>query len=173
MTFTHLRREIEPRWVAEYVVRFYKDYPVRFRVPLGPIPERLTEEFGKGKAVRMFRPWRPEVDAIVIKPDRLILIEAKIFKYMDGLSKLPVYKALVPQTPELKPYERFPIEMELVLPGRIPWVENAAKAAGVKTVIWAPVWIQEIWIERDKYWTKETVELRERRKEILRRLGFV
>jgi len=171
-TFSRIRREIEPRWVAEYCVKFYPNYPVRYRCPLGPIPEQLEEMYGVGKGKRVFRPWRPEVDALIILPDRLILVEGKVFKYMDGVSKLPVYKSLVPQTPELKPYWHLPIEMHFLIVKELAWVKEAAERMGVKLIAWAPVWVQEIWLERNKYWTKEMVELRERRKEVLRRLGF-
>ena len=91
MGHTKSRREIEPRWVSEYVATHYARHKVRLRVPLGPVPEYLKKAHGTPKAIRIYRPWRPEVDCLVIMPGALVLIEAKIFKYMDGLSKLPVY----------------------------------------------------------------------------------
>jgi len=171
--FTKMRREIEPKWVAEYCSKFYGKYAVRYRCPLGPVPKELVELHGLEKALRMYRPWRPEVDALVIAKDKLILIEAKVRKVMDGLSKLPIYKMLVPQTPELKVYHGWPIEMELLVVKAVePWI-TVAKNMGIRLVEWAPTWVWEIWRQRDLYWTKEAVELRERRKEVLKRLGFI
>jgi len=169
---TKLRREIEPRWVSEYVAANYKDFPVRFRVPLGAIPKGLAEEMGEAKALAFFRPWRPEVDAIVILPRHLILIEGKIFKVMDGLSKLPIYKSLVPLTPELAEYRDFPVIMQLLCVRPLPWVEQAAAQNDVKIVPWAPDWLIKIWEERDKYWTREEVLKREDRKKTLKALGY-
>jgi len=171
--FTRLRREIEPRWVAEYIVKFYPHYPVRYRVALGPVPEELVKAHGLSKALRIYRAWRPEADALLILPDRLVLVEAKIFKVMDGISKLPIYKALIPKTPELAPYHHLPVEAKLLLVRAVePWI-TAAKEYGIELVNWVPTWVEEIWLQRDLYWTKEAVELRERRKEVLRRLGFI
>jgi len=172
-SFTRVRREIEPRWVSEYCAKFYPNYPVRYRVPLGPVPEEMIKEHGLSKAIRMYRPWRPEVDALVIQPRQLILIEAKVFKVMDGLAKLPIYKTLFHQTPELAPYRGFPVEMHLLVVRAVePWI-TAAKTHGVKLIEWSPVWVREVWLQKDLYWTREAVELRERRKQVLRRLGFI
>jgi len=169
---TKLRREIEPRWVSEYIVKHYPKYPVKLRCPLGPIPENLKKIHGEEKAIRVYRPWRPEVDALVIMPGALLLIEAKIFKYMDGLSKLPVYASLVPATPELKEYKDMPVKMQLLVPVDIPWVRTACQKMGVDMVVWAPDWLKKIWEERDKYWSPEELIKREKRKQVLRRLGY-
>jgi len=169
---TKIRREIEPRWVSEYVAEVYGKFPARFRVPLGSIPSGLEETYGVGKARAVFRPWRPEVDAVVILPRYLVLIEGKIFKLMDGLSKLPVYKGLVPLTPELQEFKEREILMELLVVKPLPWVEEAASANGVKVVTWAPDWVIKIWEERDKYWTREHTLRREERKKTLRSLGY-
>ena len=172
MPFTRLRREVETRWVPQYVAQFYPKFPVRFRCPLGPVPPELTGEVRIEKAIKIARPWRPEVDALVIKPDELVLIEGKIWKYMDGLSKLPFYKSMVPKTPELKDHWGKSIRMELILPVEIPWVIEYAKGSGVEVKIWGPDWVLDIWREKDIYWQKPAVEVREHRKEILRRLGY-
>lgn len=170
--FTKLRREIEPRWVSAYIKEFYPDEEVRLRCPLGPIPIELQKLYGPAKAARVYRPSRPEVDALIVLPGALLLIEAKIFKYMDGLSKLPVYKSLVPKTPELLVFEGRPVLMHLLLPTLIPWVKAAAPDLGVEVYDWAPDWVIQIWEERDKYWTPEARMKRRERKELLARLGF-
>jgi len=169
---TKLRREIEPRWVAEYVLANYPEDPVKYRVPLGAIPTDVEERLGPEKARRSFRPWRPEVDALVLQKARLILVEGKIFKYMDGLSKLPIYKSLIPSTPELQAYKALPVDMELLLVRPVSWVTEAAEKAGVRIVLWAPPWIIPIWEERDKYWAPDAVAAREQRKEVLKKLGY-
>jgi hypothetical protein len=169
---TKVRREIEPRWVSEYLTYFYSDAEIRLRVPLGPFLPGVGEQMGADKARRVSRPWRPEVDAVVIRPDKLILIEGKIFKVMDGLSKLPVYKSLVPDTPELEEHKTKPVDMQLLVVRPLSWVVSAAEKAGIKVVEWAPPWIVQIWEERDRYWAPEAVKRREERKETLKRLGF-
>jgi len=170
--FTRKRREIEPRWVSEYVAEHFSQHRVKLRCPLGPIPEELTKRLGYEKARRMYRPSRPEVDALIHLPGAILLIEAKIQKYMDGLAKLAVYKSLVPFTPELAKERVEEIIMRLLIPHEIPWVKTACVRTGVEYQIYAPDWILEIWEDRDKYWTPAKVFERERRKKILENLGF-
>jgi len=172
MAQTKTRRLIEPRWVSEYVVMTYPPHIHRFGVPLGPIPDELTKAVGTAKAIRQYRPWRPEADALVIMPKRMVLLEGKVFKYMDGLSKLPFYKSLIPRTPELQEYLDREVQMVLLLPVEIDWVRIAALDHGVDVVVWCPDWLRPIWEERDKYWSKENMFMREKRKEVLRELGY-
>lgn len=172
MAFTKPRRELEPRWVSEYMAATYPKAEVRMRVPLGPIPKETQADYGLMKGLRVYRPWRPEVDAAARWTNKTILVEAKIFKYMDGLSKLPVYKSLLPDTPELA---HWPTEviMELLIPVPITWVLSAAQNVGVRVVSsFVPEYIRQVWDERDKYWTKDAIALREERKRKLQELGM-
>jgi len=168
--YTRLRRELEPRWVSWYVAKTYPRAQVRLRCPLGPVPEALKDLHGPGKAAQVYRPWRPEVDALVIDETKIILVEAKIQKYMDGLSKLPVYRDLIPTTPELTEFRHLSVNMILLIPAKVDWVEEAAKKSGVRIVVEAPDFIGEAWEDRDKYWTPEAVRERERRKKLIRRM---
>jgi hypothetical protein len=155
-----------------YCAEHYPTAEVRLSCPLGGIPKETLRDYGLLKGLRVYRPWRPEVDGVVILKNMVILIEAKVFKYMDGLSKLPVYKSLIPQTPELKHVAHLPVYMKLLIPYRIPWVLEAAKDLGVTVEVWTPDFIREVWEERDKYWTKEKVEEREERKRKLMEMGY-
>ena len=171
--FTKVRREIEPRWVSWYIKENYPDAEIRLRCPLGPIPDELKELYGPAKAARVYRPSRPEVDALVVLDDAILLVEAKILKYMDGLAKLPVYAALVRKTAELDVLMPRKIIMHLLLPRQIPWVRSVAQELGVTVKISSPQWVMDIWEERDKYWTPTARMRRNDRKAILKGLGFV
>lgn len=172
MAFSRPRRELEPRWVSEYMATTYPKAEVRLRVPLGGIPKETAANYGLLKGLRVYRPWRPEVDAAARWSNKTILVEAKIFKYMDGLSKLPVYKSLVPSTPELQHWPT-DIIMELLIPMPIPWVADAASEQGVRVITsFVPDYIKQAWEERDKYWTKEQMDLREERKRKLQEIGY-
>ena len=173
LSASKLRQEIEPQWVSWYIKEYYPDAEVRMRCPLGPIPDELKQLYGPAKAARVYRPSRPEIDALVILPGALLLIEAKVIRYMDGLAKLPVYAALVPLTPELLVFRKLPILMHLLLPVRIPWVIAAAPALGVEVITAAPDWVLRKWEDRDKSWTAEARMRRAERKALLKQLGFV
>lgn len=169
---TKLRRDIEPAWVAEYVATFYPKAVVKLRCPLGRAPAALVEAIGEQRALNLYRPSRPEVDACVLWGKKIILIEAKIFKFMDGLAKLPVYAAVAPDTPELKDFKTWEIVMELLVTKKLAWVEDAAIKQNIKLVEWSPKWVKEIWDQRNEYWTAEAQEKRDQRKKVLKRLGY-
>jgi hypothetical protein len=172
MAFTKPRRELEPRWVSEYVAQTFPKAEVRQRVPLGPIPKETQKDYGLMKGLRVYRPWRPEVDAAARWGNKTFLVEAKIFKYMDGLSKLPVYKGLIPSTPELAHWPET-VEMILLIPAPITWVQQAAVDLDVRVVSnFVPDYIKQAWDERDKYWTREAIAAREERKRKLEEAGF-
>jgi len=169
---TKVREEHEARYVSEYILEKFPERTYKLRAPLGGPPPEWVQEMGEEKALRTYRPYRPEVDAIVIEEDRLILIEGKILKVMDGISKLPVYRFLVPVTPELAEYHELEIEARLVTPHPPFWAEQYAKHADIIVDIWEPEWIQEYHKRMDRYWTKEARAERAKRKEVLKGLGF-
>ena len=172
LSFTKVRREIEPKWVSWYVKEHYPDAEVRLRCPLGPLPAELKQLHGPAKAARVYRPSRPEVDALIIMDDELILIEAKIQKYMDGLAKLPVYASLVPETDELSVFHDRPLTMHLLIPVLIPWVVAAAPRLDVTVKTSAPDWLLPIWEERDKYWQPAARIKRADRRAFLKSMGY-
>lgn len=172
MSYTRLRRELEPRWVSEYVVKTYPNFEARYRSPLGPIPVETQANYGLLKGLRVYRPWRPEADALVKLPRFTLVIEAKIFRYMDGLAKLPVYASLVKSTPELRPWPQDTLT-QLLIPASIPWVLAAAQTQKTEVIThFVPDYIKLEWEARDRYWTKEAIARREERKAKLKEAGM-
>ncbi len=154
-------RQIEVRMVAEYLKENYSKYSFITKQPLGKVPEELMTTEGYKRAIGMWRPYRPEVDAVVIMPGALILIEAKVKSVIDGCAKLPLYKSLIPFTPELKAYWKLPIEMELVVAETNPNLEIMARDTGVRLKVYCPDWLQEIINSWNLYWTAEYRHQRE------------
>jgi len=148
-------RQVEVRMVAEYLKETYPQYPFINKQPLGKVPEELMTALGYKRAVGMTRPFRPEVDAVVIMPGALILVEAKVWNIVNGLAKLPLYKSLVPFTPELKEYQKLPIVMELVVGWTNPNLEIMARDAGVTVRVFCPSWLGEVVESQHRYWTRE------------------
>ncbi len=159
--------------LAEYLKAFYPNHRVKQGCPLGPIPESLKFEYGTAKAYRVARPMRPEVDALIYDGSRLILIEAKITRWVDGLSKLPMYAAMIGETEELKEYWGWPRIMRLVIPFVQENMQVTARALGVEIAQYS---VPEI----DKYLSEElpyyqTAEYRHKRADLLvarRNLGL-
>ncbi len=156
-------RPREARLVAEYVAATFpldRGWTIRQRVPLGPATEQATAAFGPVKGLRASRPYRPEVDAVAHRPTEVVMVEGKIFKVIDGLAKLPIYKDLWPSTPEAREMKNWPVEMRLVAPRTAPWFEEAARAKNITVVVYRPDWVDEYELEYQKYWTKEYRESR-------------
>ena len=151
--------------LAEYIKAFYPNHRVKLGCPLGPVAESLIFEYGAAKAYKVARPMRPEVDALIWDDKRLILVEAKILRWVDGLSKLPLYSSMVPQTPELQEYISWPRVVRLVIPFVQENMAAVASSWGIEVVQFS---IPEI----DKYLTEElpyyqTAEYRQKRVELL------
>jgi hypothetical protein len=136
-------KQRERRYVPEYV---NDTYPVRvavfYNMAVGPAPEALYAAHPEIPREH-FRRWRFWIDAVVILRDKMVLVEGKIRKPAEGLGQLLMYKALLPQTPELSPYRDLPVEMVLVTPRPDPRVIGVAASLGVKVDIWTRDWVQD------------------------------
>jgi hypothetical protein len=148
-------QQVETRLVAEYLKDQYSNLSYIAKQPLGLVSEELLRTEGYEKGLRMQRPSRPEVDAVVIHPKWLIIIEAKVWHIVDGAAKLPFYKSLVPFTPELKKYLGRDILMELVVPWTNPNLEIMCRDAGIRLKVYRPEWINEVVNRVTEYGTRE------------------
>jgi len=169
---TKVREENEARYVSDYILERFPGERYKLRVPLGNAPERWIEEMGAEKALRSYRSYRPEADAIVITEEKMILIEGKIFRVMDGISKLVVYRFLIPDTPELSEYQDRPIETRLVTPQPPYWATRFADHEGIEIDMYEPDWIQHYKERYNRYWTSEERAERAKRREVLKGLGM-
>ncbi len=159
-------QQVETRMIAEYLAAEYSKFSFITSVPLGVVSEKLMETEGTKRAIGLSRPYRPEVDAVVILPRYLVLVEAKVWNIVNGLAKLPMYKSLVPVTPELAPYKGLEIIMELVVGWSNTNLELMASGAGVRVKVYCPAWLQEVVDGMQKYWTKEYRDARQRKLEL-------
>ena len=148
-------QQVETRLVAEYLKDTYPQFSSIAKQPLGLISEELLKTEGYVKGLRMQRPSRPEVDAIVLLPRYFVLIEAKVWHIVDGMAKLPLYKSLIPFTPELKQYQPREVIMELVVPWSNPNLEVMCRDANIRLVVYCPEWIAEVVNRVQLYGTRE------------------
>ena len=163
-------RQVETRLVSEYLKANYPEFPVIMKQPLGVVSEELMKKEGYKRALGLTRPFRPEVDAVVVLPHNLLIIEAKVWSIVNGLAKLPLYKSLVPVTPELKQYMPRGVIMQLVVGWTNPNLEIMARGLDVEVKLYCPDWLQEVVAGMHNYWTREYQE--ERQKKIAMREYF-
>lgn len=148
-------RQVETRLVAEYLKERYSEFTFIMKQPLGAIPDEIIKTEGYKRALGLLRPFRPEVDAVVILPRYFLIIEAKVWSIIDGLAKLPLYKSLIPVTPELKQYMPREVLMQLVVGWTNPNLEIMARSVGVEVKVYRPDWVVEVVEGMHHYWTRE------------------
>lgn len=165
-------RQVEVRMLNEYLLLIYPKFRAIIDVPLGTVSESLQAQVGYQKALGITRPYRPAADAIVILPRYLLLIEAKVWNVVNGLAKLPLYKSLVPVTPELAPYKDREVLMELVVGQTNRNLEIMAQSMGVTIKLYKPPWLQEVVDGMNKYWTADYRRQREDKLAMRRTLGL-
>jgi len=161
----------EKRLISEWRAARYPRDPHILGCPLGAVDSELVAREGLSRAIRIARPWRLEADAVVIRPTRLIVAEAKIFRPRDGVGDLLVYKPLVPLTPELADYKDLPVELVLVVPLVTNVVREMASASGIRVDIFSPAWVADFIEEHQKYWTPEYRQARAEKLQVRKALG--
>lgn len=164
-------QQVETRMVSEYLVQQYPKFTAMQAVPLGAIDNALMATAGYQKAIGLSRPYRPEADAIVILPNYLLLIEAKVWNVVNGLSKLPLYASLVPVTPELQQYMPRQILMELVVGTTNSNLQTMAAKMGVSIKLYNPPWLQDVVNSMNLYWTADYQAERQRKLAMRKTLG--
>jgi len=147
--------------LAEYLKINYSKFPTIQKQPLGAIDEEIAKKEGMARAIGLMRPFRPEIDGIVILPGALLLVEAKVWNVVNGLAKLPLYASLVPYTPELKQHRHLHIIMELVVGWTYDNLEIMARDAGVRVRVYCPPWLEKVKDEMHNYWTSDYRRARE------------
>lgn len=133
----------EQRLVAEFVARFYPDAESRTHVHLGSMPTRLKGRWSSESDERLVGVFRRWADALVILPDRLLLIEGKILPQPGVISQLKLYGELIPKTPELAQHKHKPIEMVLVCAIEDPLISELARREGITVRIFHPAWVDD------------------------------
>jgi hypothetical protein len=135
------REEVEMKYVHEWIAKnFPNAIRVMTQVPMGDTPQQLA----KGRTdVDAYWFWRygPRADAIIVLPDKVILVEAETKRPVVGLSELEVYANEFYRSPHLAAYTRLPLEVVLLTP---VWDRHTAEVCakkGWKYVIWCPDWL--------------------------------
>jgi hypothetical protein len=146
-------QQVETRMISEYMLQNYGKFTYTLAVPLGSLPQELLETQGMARTMGIMRPYRPEVDAVVVLPRHLIIVEAKVWNLINGLSKLPLYKSLVPTTPELQQYMPREVLMQLVVGWTNPNLERMAREVAVDLRVFCPPWLKDIVDKMHNYWT--------------------
>lgn len=162
----------ERQFILDYITARYPDNRVKYNCPLGLPPARLVATFGLTQSLKLAMGSRLMVDAVVWEDNKLILVEAKIREWVNGIAKLPIYKMLVPTTPELEEYWSWPVEMVLALPYTSDYIESTAELVGVRVDSYTSAAVDESMAMVQKYQTPEWRRSQAERRATLERLGL-
>lgn len=127
--------------VTEYLSRRYPRTRCLTRVRLGsPKGEALLPGYTpeERRAVSVWRRW---ADALVLLEDRVILIEAAIRPEPGDISKLELYRLLLPHTPELEAHKHKRIEMVLLYAIEDPATIYLARTHDIRCIHYEPLWL--------------------------------
>lgn len=129
--------------VAEYIQATYPADEVLMRQRLGTMMQGGDRPGGTDAENAMQGVFRRWADAIVITGDSLIVVEASLRSDAGDPSKLLIYGRLVPHTPELTPFLKRRLVLELVVAVEDPAVSMVARELGIRTRVYTPLWFPE------------------------------
>jgi len=134
------RRQTERLLCSQFVAEHYPRARTYIQQYVGPNHPEIPEgELTVGERNAMGT-GRRRADAILILPDKIVLLETYVHVQLGKLSQLMTYRELLPLTPELKEYVHLPIEAILVGAQRDPILDQMAARFDIKVVIFRPKW---------------------------------
>jgi len=137
---SYQRREL--RLLGEFLAATYPNAQIGNNVRLGDYPLQLAGALPPGVSKKALSGYRRYVDAVVKLPDKVILVEAKITLDVDAAASLELYAKLWPDTPELAPWTKLPVQLLIVAAIIDPVVKQLAEAKGITVVQYRPAWLQ-------------------------------
>jgi len=136
---TYVQRE--RRLLSEYLARNYPQARVVLNQRLGAYPLSAAAPLPPNVPQSALSSYRRYADALVIEPDALTLIEAKIIMSPDAVAGLELYSRLLPNTPELAPYLHLPLRKVIVTAVADPYLSQMASEQGISVVTYTPSWV--------------------------------
>ena len=134
---------VESKLVSEFCAIRYPDRRTIQRVRVGQIPTDLDVAGLDPSEIRMLGVWRRWVDAIVVDPPLLRVIEAAMLPDPGDISQLELYMHLIPMTPDLEEFmDLTPVGL-LVYAIDDPMIHRLAADRGYGVEIYQPAWLKQ------------------------------
>src|SRR5712691_2924014 len=133
----------ESRLVAEWVTQTWPHAIIKFRVDVGDLTPAMSATGLSAAELRKLGRSRRWVDAMVVEPATVHLVEAKIRLEPGALEQLELYKALFPLTPELAHLQHITPTLHLVFAVEDPALSAIARERGVLVHTFHPPWVDD------------------------------
>lgn len=137
----------EKRLVMEYLLEKYAGYEWFVQCRVGADPEMAGGEYEDEAERRLARNVNYWVDAVVVTPTELVVIEATMYRGAAKAGKLLEYMMLLPATPGLRPYLGRRVVGEVVSAQDDPLGREVCKGLGIRFVVYEPSWLGEFWAQ--------------------------
>lgn len=134
----------ERRLVSEWASQTYPTALKMFNLRVGAGQPTLADSGLSDAAWRgTVGNLRRFVDCLVVLPDHLLQVEAKIIARPDAVGQLLLYKQLIPHTPEIADIATLPIRSVLLCAIEDPAVTMMAKDHDIDVVVFHPEWVDQ------------------------------
>lgn len=135
----------ETRLLIEWVAQNYPGREWHSQLRVGSDPALVGVTFEDDGDRRLARNFCRRVDAVIIEPAAVILVEACMYNATEKVGRLQEYLLLAPATPELLPYRGRPLVALLLTGQHDPVAEVLCRRLGFRYVHWEPPWIDEFY----------------------------
>ena len=136
-------RPAESRLLAEWLATRWSDRRTITRVRVGKVHPSLVQPDMSEAEIAAAGVWRRWVDAVIIDPPTIRLVEASIAPNPGKVSQLELYVRLWPLTPEYSEYRDWPVVGLLVSAVEDGMVRTLAVERGLMYEVYTPPWVHE------------------------------
>ena len=129
-------------YLIEWLSRNFPPGTWMTNVRLGLPKAELRRLAQTPEELRALKLWTAQADAVVILPDKVIIVEALVRPEWWKIEQLLEYERLFKHTPEFAEHWNKPIEKVLLTVDIDDFHRMIAEERGVRVVIYRPAWIE-------------------------------
>lgn len=133
----------EERLLAEYLARFYPKAKVQMHVRLGNAPLLHNNVPLEPAERKLLKNFSRHADALIVEPDRVTLVEAKVIPSPGSISEIEFYGELFGSDDDYKAYASLPLRLLLVWGFDDPVLRRMALKRGIAVELYSPDWLGE------------------------------
>jgi len=135
----------EHRLLSEWLADNYfgRTWHMQYRV--GADPDAAGVRFETDAERRLARNFNRWIDAIVEPPDKLVVIEATMYRATEKIGRLQEYLLLLRASPDWSRWSSWPLEPTLLTAQDDPVAAELCRRLGFRYVFYEPPWIDEWW----------------------------
>ena len=132
---------VHEQYLLEWLMKNYPAGTWRTNVRLGAVSKELLERTVTPEERRALKLWTFQADAVVLLPDKVVIVEALVRPEWWKMLQLEEYERAFKNTPEFKEHWDKPIEKVLLTTIDSPYHRAMAHEKGIRVVLYQPPWI--------------------------------